>query len=865
MKLKHKKSLIPITLKKSQRQGMTVRDGRLFMLGSLLVLAITSLIWSYYSARLHMHNADQLVSPYLFESGATFRGAVFPTSHTFLLKWPLFWVVAQLHFTTSAFVGVTMFSVLITLIALMLLVYYVSHKNRALVGLIALSLSALLLYIPIQPYAGALLPVNMGMLTTRNIEYIWFIGAIALFVASKSWASWQRWAGLGLLAVLIASDRLFVALALGAAGITMAAQIVRALKHRKRVLEIVRLSEGSWLLWSVIGVVAGIVLTQLLGSLQLTHFSSNAGRSSPYALVDNLPQLIKGVVFAALSLTTNFGANPLYDIATVHDLRQVGAARLASGNTVGYFTNGLLLILTVIMAVQICRAWLRNKQHIPRLSLIVYLIASAVVSVGIFAVSDHYFPVDARYIAVTTFIGPLIAAFYLRRQTFAPDSIRLFAIITVSVTGLGLAAFNQNYHRGVEAQRTMVDRNRTVAEVLKSHPVDTVLGDYWRVVPLKHEAKIAVTPLDGCTTERDALSSKSWRPDLTKHSFAYLLTSDKSLTDFPQCKFEDVTRTYGRPNSSVVVAGKVDDPKEAILFYDRGIRPNDSTGVLLSQSAETLLPQLVASQPTLSCPGGKPTIMNVVAHEDDDLLFQSPDLLKDIQVGNCVRTVYITAGDAGENRFYWLERETGSKAAYLEMLAQPNDTWNESVLTLGKNQHITIATPQSSQQVSLAFLRLPDGNVRGTGFGGSQFASLEKLRQGNIPSIKSVDGQSDYTYSDLQAALKALATLFDPSEIRTQADRNANEQYPDHSDHKAVGATVRKAFAGDNRLIKYYTGYPVHAYEPNVGGAELDAKTTAFLAYAQHDPGVCRDLMACRHHAVYGLYLERQYQLPPDL
>ena len=39
------------------------------------------------------------------------------------------------------------------------------------------------------------------------------------------------------------------------------------------------------------------------------------------------------------------------------------------------------------------------------------------------------------------------------------------------------------------------------------------------------------------------------------------------------------------------------------------------------------------------------SVMVVVAHQDDSLLFLSPDVLHDIQSGACVTTVYLTAGD----------------------------------------------------------------------------------------------------------------------------------------------------------------------------------------------------------------------------
>ncbi len=836
----------------------------IFTITAIVVLVITSVIWSYYSARVHMNNADQLVSPYLFENSATFRGAVFPTTHTFLLKWPLFWLLARLQYSQGAFIAITVVSVLTTLGTLLLLVRYLGKKNSQAVGVIAFALAAILLFVPIQPYPGALLPVNLAMLTTRNIEYTWFIAALLLCLQARTWVHWRRWVGVGLLSVLIASDRLFIPLSLGAVLVLAVVQLIRGLfvGRQDRWLRLKTLA--GWSSWSLLASVAGILLVKALNVVHVSQFSSASVSTSPYAVATGLTTIVKGGVFAVLSIATNFGANPFFDLATMHDFGQVFAHRLTAPTIVGYAVNGALAIIMVVVMVQVWRAWQRTELRSPKNDLAVYLLGALVAAVSVFALSNHYFPVDARYLGISLFAAIVGTVVLLAKQRFAIRSLGLYGVVMIAVCGLGLNAFTHNYRQSTGAQQILVDRNRTVAELLKSHPVDTVLGDYWRVLPLKHEAKVAVTPMDGCTTERGVLSSQAWRPDLTRHSFAYLLTLDKGLTDFPQCKLDQITNAYGQPNSSVVVDGNVEAPKEAVLFYDRGIRSSNNSGVLLNQSASTLLPQLVASQPAVTCPDGKPTIMNVVAHQDDDLLFQSPDLLHDIKAGNCVRTVYVTAGDAGGNRFYWLERETGSKAAYLQMLQKPNDSWYETVMTIGKNQHITIATPQNSSNVSLAFLRLPDGNTRGSGFAGSHFESLDKLEKGILPTIHAVDDQSDYSYESLQNALQALFKLFGPSEVRTQAYRNANEQYPDHSDHRAVGTLVRSSLAKNNIAIKYYVGYPVHAWQPNVSNDDLSAKSAAFFAYAQHDPGVCRDLMSCRQQGVYGFYLERQYELTND-
>ena len=47
-----------------------------------------------------------------------------------------------------------------------------------------------------------------------------------------------------------------------------------------------------------------------------------------------------------------------------------------------------------------------------------------------------------------------------------------------------------------------------------------------------------------------------------------------------------------------------------------------------------------------NCSAG--STMTIVAHEDDSLLFLSPDLMHAIQGGLCIRTVFVTAGDAGQ-------------------------------------------------------------------------------------------------------------------------------------------------------------------------------------------------------------------------
>ena len=73
----------------------------------------------------------------------------------------------------------------------------------------------MLLLVPTQPYPGALLPVSMSMLATRNIEYVLYIGALVLVIKSKKILSTYFLLSSLLLGLLFASDKLFLALSLG--------------------------------------------------------------------------------------------------------------------------------------------------------------------------------------------------------------------------------------------------------------------------------------------------------------------------------------------------------------------------------------------------------------------------------------------------------------------------------------------------------------------------------------------------------------------------------------------------------------------------------------------------------------------------
>jgi len=98
----------------------------------------------------------------------------------------------------------------------------------------------------------------------------------------------------------------------------------------------------------------------------------------------------------------------------------------------------------------------------------------------------------------------------------------------------------------------------------------------------------------------------------------------------------------------------------------------DARSTLVSPLSLFLLTlQLVSltSAAVFNCQGGS---VYVVAHPDDDLLFQAPDLQTDVSGNNCITVVFLTAGDSGTNSGYAKSREAGSAAAYAQMAGTPN-------------------------------------------------------------------------------------------------------------------------------------------------------------------------------------------------
>lgn len=249
--------------------------------------------------------------------------------------------------------------------------------------------------------------------------------------------------------------------------------------------------------------------------------------------------------------------------------------------------------------------------------------------------------------------------------------------------------------------------------------------------------------------------------------------------------------------------------------------------------------------------------LQMVAHPDDDLLFMNPDIIREVERGACVRTVYLTTGDANRDASYWLLREEGIRAAYATM-AGADDAWAMGTLTV-EGRELQLATLEDAPGISLVFMHLPDGNRRGTGNAIHGHQSLMRLWLGEIETIDAVDGTQSYTSAELRRTLTGIIDDFHTDTLRAQ-DWTIDFRTGDNADHTAAARYVRAAaaHASSTHELMGYAGYPSWTQPANVNGRDLGLKADAIMAYAEHDPKMCAHLQ-CVESLVTAIRNGRQY------
>lgn len=253
---------------------------------------------------------------------------------------------------------------------------------------------------------------------------------------------------------------------------------------------------------------------------------------------------------------------------------------------------------------------------------------------------------------------------------------------------------------------------------------------------------------------------------------------------------------------------------------------------------------------------GRARELSIVAHQDDDLLFMNPEIELSIGRRACTRTVYVTAGDAGEDETYWSTRETGIRAAYAKM-ANVADAWSASPVSLAGHQ-VVVHTLAGNRRVSVMFLRLPDGSDVAR----YNHETVEKLWSNRIASITTVDGADHFDRASLVGALRGAMTSYRATVVRTL---DATERPGDHVDHHHSALFAHEAHAAytGSHEIRSFRGYTMTNEALNLGQTQRSAKLATFMAYAVHDSHLCGSAATCEVGGGYARWVGQAYRAEP--
>ncbi|MBN3753317.1 ricin-type beta-trefoil lectin domain protein [Paraburkholderia sp. Tr-20389] len=233
---------------------------------------------------------------------------------------------------------------------------------------------------------------------------------------------------------------------------------------------------------------------------------------------------------------------------------------------------------------------------------------------------------------------------------------------------------------------------------------------------------------------------------------------------------------------------------------------------------------------TVDCSAG--TLVTVVAHLDDDLLFVEPEISERLRAGWCVTTVHLIGGANGANFAYVQKREEGSRLAYARAAGVAN-AWGESTIRIA-GKPVFQLTLKAQPRVRLLELRLPGGAVRGgrvpLALLWDQGATLSTypMGRGEIPAAR-------YTRDSLSAVLKSI--LQDATRIATLNPDTV--PFIEHPDHIYAARITRHIAQTLERSVPigYYITYPTGNWPPTLFGDAAQRKRDVAASYFSVDGG----------------------------
>ncbi len=828
--------------------ALSVLNNKYYLKISILVLSLASIVWSFVSTNVSVTNYTQLSFSYQFINLNNLKNTYFSSNQSSLLKWPIYWIISLFNYSHALFY---IFSISLTLVTILFLAQLIRkiEKRPQVLGTIYLCLASIILMIPIQSYYGAADIINMASIYTLNIEFILYIVAFRCIMGANRFYNKLTVISILVLSVLFASNKVFIVIAIGSAILGISWFV--SYKKWKIVNKY-----NNTLLVALLAVVGSNLIIYLINSINLTHLF-NGGLLDNKSFINGFSDLPRSMFWSVSGLLTNFGANPITQSFSQAGLGAQIKANVSVLNLFSYLFNLSIFVGCIYLSYKMVlenRRKALKKEEINLILVILSLISSLIVVIVLEFITKQSSPNSSVIFLIGLFSLVLASAAFMAKRK--PSLIKTSILLVGSALSIILGSVNlyHNYHKyNANSSETKTSSARIIFN-LKLQNIKKIVGDKSGITVLKYyDNYLTLNPINDCSNN----SALAYKFNKTPFGLLYEKKSGKNL---PNCTIKQITDIFGKPGYTVLLKGSYANPEKQLFIYANGINhpgpvsPKKLTNTILTSNLSDLL--------NTTCSG--PTIMNIVAHQDDDILFMNPDIQKDLSLGRCLRTIYLTAGDSGNNADYWYLREAGSEKAYSKMLNIPTTNWYNHTVKIADNQYVQIANPVNNKNVSLIFFLLPDGNLNGQGFAANGFQSLAKLYNASIPTINSVDKQSYYSKNQLINAIYAVFGKYLPTEIRTQ---NPNA-FGDHSDHVTTGKFATDAYNSyesiqfnnlDYLPFIYYTGYPIRSLPINLSANDTKIKTEIFKAYIQSDFNTCKTIESCLASNNYGGYLNKEY------
>lgn len=208
-----------------------------------------------------------------------------------------------------------------------------------------------------------------------------------------------------------------------------------------------------------------------------------------------------------------------------------------------------------------------------------------------------------------------------------------------------------------------------------------------------------------------------------------------------------------------------------------------------------------------------------------------PNAFNDITTGKKVVFIIVTAGDAGLGRKFWEAREAGCLSSIRYCLAPFGDCIEKK----GKKRVLDYFIDYASiSNVLTYFLRIPDGNVDGSGFEVNGYQSLYNLLQNKTDVLFKIDNSGNFNGS------AKIAKLIEAIVFQEATNMSARINYlnpdltvncDDHNDHICVGKIIQQIQGISNYKQALFQGYRVSKFAERLTAEEMFWKIGMFAAY----------------------------------